>query len=409
VDPERLILLSPIEPAPSGNGLAMRAELFRRAAPHGLDVLTVVIPVAGRVNPEAAGPQDATIVPTNPVVARAGVTRMIGERVWRERLDLVTPLPAPARAASPGLGDAVVQACRGERPVAVHVMRSYLAPLGIAVAERLEAAWVTLDLDEDDAALAAALDNPASAADYDRLLAVFGALFDGICAASVPEAEAISNRHRITVEYVPNAVDPPTPRERTSRSGGAEQVSLLFVGNLTYVPNADAARVLVEEILPCVQRRLGRPVRVTLVGSYRPWLGRLERPGVELAGFASDLSPVYEAADVVVVPLAAGAGTRIKLLEAFAHRVPVVCSGVAAEGLEVTHARHLLLADSPDETAAAIETILVEPALAARLTEEAERLVTARYSTDVVIPEIREFFARAAVRARGRPQLSGAR
>lgn len=44
----RFVLLAPIEPAPGGNGLAMRAELFRRAAPAGLDVRTVVVPVAGR-------------------------------------------------------------------------------------------------------------------------------------------------------------------------------------------------------------------------------------------------------------------------------------------------------------------------------------------------------------------------
>ncbi len=400
---ERLILLAPIEPARSGNGLAMRTELFRRAAPPGLDVLTVVVPVAGRL-PEARPSSRVTVVPADPTGARTGVAGLVGQPAWRERLARASPLPPLARAASPGLAEAVLGACRGSGGVALHVMRSYLAPLGVAVAERLEPAWATLDLDDDDAAVAASLGDPEAAAAYDRLLAVFGTHFDGLSAASVTEAEAMATRHGLAVEHVPNAVDLPDPTER--RPAHREFVSLLFVGNLTYAPNAAAARVLVEAIRPRVERRLSRRVRVTLVGRQHPDLKRLTGPDVELAGFVSELGPLYGAADVVVVPLRHGGGTRIKVLEAFAYGVPVVASRAAAAGLEVRAGRHLRLAEGPEEAAAEIEAVLTDPALAARLVEEAQRLVRDRYCTRVVIPEIRDFFARAANRARGRGQVS---
>lgn len=403
---EQLILLAPIEPAPGGNGLAMRTELFRTAAARGHDVTTVVVPVATVVDPDAGPAPGVVIVSPEPALARAGVARLLGDPAWRERLGRAQPLPALARAASPGLADAVVASCREARGTSVHVMRAYLAPLGIAVAERLEAARVTLDLDEDDAEFARSLGDPLSAAGYDRVLAGFGPLFDGLCAASAVEARAISSRSGLAVEYVPNAVEYPPSRKSALSPSPRDHVHLLFVGNLTYPPNIEAARILVLEILPRVERRLGRPVRVTVAGRHHRGLRALARSGVELAGFVPDLGASYDTADVVVVPLAAGAGTRIKLLEAFAHRVPVVCSSTAAAGLEVTDGHQLVLADTPDEAAAAIETIIETPALAEELVAEAERLVRARYSLGVVVPAVEGFLARAAARAGANDQLS---
>jgi glycosyltransferase involved in cell wall biosynthesis len=172
-------------------------------------------------------------------------------------------------------------------------------------------------------------------------------------------------------------------------------VSLLFIANLTYAPNVEAASLLVEAILPRIQTRLARRVRVTLVGHHHDELSRLARPHVELAGFVADLQPFYEAADVVVVPHAVGGGTRIKLLEAFAHRVPVVASPVAAAGLAVSDGCHLLLAEDPDQAAASIEALVTRPAVAQALVEEAWTLVRGRYCTDAVVPGLRRFLAHA--------------
>jgi glycosyltransferase involved in cell wall biosynthesis len=402
--PRRLIVLAPIAPARTGNGLAMRTELFRASGPPGVDVLTAVVPVAGRS--PAAPPESSDVVDLalDPALARTGVRSLLGDVAWRERLSRVGTLPRLARAGSPGLADSVAGVCPDDRPVALHVMRSYLAPLGVAVAERLRPGWITLDLDDDDAVLAASLGDRGEAAAYDRMLAVFAPLFDGLSAASAAEAQAMGERHGVTVEHLPNAIEMPAQPSRGTQPD-RRRVRLLFVGNLTYPPNAEAARVLAEEILPRVQRRLGVGVRVTLVGARHPDLERLADPSVELTGFVPELGARYADATAVVVPLAAGGGTRLKLLEAFAHGVPVVASPVAAAGLEVSDGRHLLLAEDPDGAAAAIEAIVADPALAPRLTADARALVRDRYSTGVVIPQIREFFARAAMRAAGRAQL----
>lgn len=374
-----LVVLAPIAPAPTGNGLAMRTDLFRRAASPEFDVQTVVVPVAGRLPADVPASPHVTIGPN--AETKAGAMRLVADPVWRDRLARAGSFPA--RVASPLSAEAVAAVIHP--PVhAIHVMRSYLAPLGLALAERLGVAWATLDLDEDDAALAPA----AEAAAYGRLLSTFAPLFDGFSAASAAEAEAIGRRHGLEVVHLPNAVDVPARTARPARPSG----SLLFVGNLTYAPNVEAARTLVHDVLPALQS----PARVALVGPHDGRVGELAGARVDVTGFVPDLEDVYAAADVVVVPLRTGAGTRLKLLEAFAHRVPVVATPVAAAGLECEAGRHLLVAEDAAGLAAAVERLLAGETVAQRLVDAAYDLVRLRYSTDVVLPAIRDFFARAA-------------
>jgi glycosyltransferase involved in cell wall biosynthesis len=385
----RLILLTPIQPAPSGNGLAMRAELFRLAAAHDLVVETVVVPVAG--GGSRAG---AITVEPDPDLARAGLRSLLGEPAWRERLAAARALPHAARVASPGLVDIVVQRLGARGFDALHVTRAYLAPLGVALAERLRLKVRTLDLDDDDAtAFASVHHDRAEAAAYQRLVGVFGGLYDGLCAASAHDAASIGARHRLSVEHVPNAVAIPTVPRRQP----AAELRLLFVGNLTYPPNVEAVELLVREMLPSLQRRLGeRQVCVTLVGRASAEVERLASRAVRVCGFVEDLAPLYAQADAVVAPLRTGAGTRIKLLEAFAHNVPVVATRAAADGLAVLDGRHLLVCADPTGLAAAVADLAADPALGAQLAEQAGGLVRERYSHAAVIPQVRAFLSRAA-------------
>jgi glycosyltransferase involved in cell wall biosynthesis len=385
----RLILLTPIQPAPSGNGLAMRAELFRLAAAHDLAVETVVVPVAGG----GAGAGAITVEP-DPALARAGLHSLLAEPAWRERLASAQALPHAARVASPGLVEMVAQRLGARSFDALHVTRTYLAPLGVALAERLQLEVRTLDLDDDDAAAFASVHHDrAEAAAYERLLGVFGGLYDGLCAASADDAASIGARHHLSVEHVPNAVVIPTVTPRQP----AAELRLLFVGNLTYRPNVEAVELLVREMLPRLQSRLGeRPVCVTLVGRASTEVESLASAAVRVRGFVEDLGPLYAQADAVVAPLRTGAGTRIKLLEAFAHNVPVVATRAAAEGLAVLDGRHLLVCADPTGLAAAVADLAADPALGAHLAEQAGRLVRERYSHAAVIPRVRAFLSRAA-------------
>ncbi|HET7097880.1 MAG TPA: glycosyltransferase family 4 protein, partial [Casimicrobiaceae bacterium] len=117
-------------------------------------------------------------------------------------------------------------------------------------------------------------------------------------------------------------------------------------------------------------------------------------PGVELVADPVGLAACYAWADLAVVPLTAGGGTRIKLIEAFANGVPVVATSIGVEGIAAMHGVHLLIADAPAAFADACAKVLADSVLAARLAEEARTLVEARYAHAHGVHAVRNAFDR---------------
>ncbi len=177
---------------------------------------------------------------------------------------------------------------------------------------------------------------------------------------------------------VPNAyLAPDTP---AGRAVVGEEPTVLFAGFHLYAPNVDGAQWLVNEVLPHLCRVVPA-VRLRLVGESVPAVDRLhDPPTVTVVGRVPEIEPELRRADVVAVPIRFGSGTRIKILEAFAHRIPVVATTLGAEGLRAEHERHLLLADTPTDFAAACARLLRDQPLRARLVDEAERLFWAHHS-----------------------------
>ena len=161
---------------------------------------------------------------------------------------------------------------------------------------------------------------------------------------------------------------------------------MLFVGTLDYFPNADAAAFLCKEIVPRLRASLDRPLRVRVVGAQPTRALRTLARGadVEIAGFVTDVTDAYRDADVVVVPLRVGGGTRIKVLEAFAHGRPVVTTTAGVDGIDARDGEHLVVADDPDAFAGACARLLRDRELAAALTGRARRFVGERHSIDAV-------------------------
>ena len=79
-----------------------------------------------------------------------------------------------------------------------------------------------------------------------------------------------------------------------------------------------------------------------------------------------------------------GSGTRVKILEAWANRIPVVSTTVGAEGLDAVDGTHLLLADNPADFANAVERLLSDGNLRADIIDEGERRFEGRHSSHVL-------------------------
>jgi glycosyltransferase involved in cell wall biosynthesis len=180
------------------------------------------------------------------------------------------------------------------------------------------------------------------------------------------------------VFVVPNAVEVNGEAAADGHGGGLP--TLLFIGRLSYPPNADAAVFFCERIFPKI--RAARPqARALIVGKHpRRRVQALSRlAGVEVVADVPDIEPFYRRAAVAVTPLLSGAGTRVKILEAMALRTPVVSTSVGCEGLDVVDGTHLLIADEPGEFAEHCLELLADASRRAALADNAYRLVKERY------------------------------
>lgn len=174
----------------------------------------------------------------------------------------------------------------------------------------------------------------------------------------------------------------------------AHRPTLLFQGSFTWPPNADAAAWLVGEVLPRLHTRVP-DARVVLAGRPAPEVTALAGPCVEVAGTVPSMAPYLRAADLVVVPLRVGSGTRIKILEAFAHGVPVVSTTIGAEGLDVVAGRHLALADDAEELARACAVLLTDRSRREALAAAGGRLHAERHLPEHAAARVREAARRA--------------
>jgi len=194
------------------------------------------------------------------------------------------------------------------------------------------------------------------------------------------------------VWIVPNGIEMPT--EPAWRPSEAEDPSFVFVGAMSTEANADAVQFFARQIFPRIRRTLPR-ARTLIVGS-RPTpevLALHDGHSVVVTGTVPAVEPFLQHATMSVVPIRFGGGTRIKILEALAHGVPVVSTRIGAEGLEVEDGRHLLLADSPDDFADACISLSRDGARRAALSREGIKLARERYDWQVIEQQIQQVVA----------------
>jgi polysaccharide biosynthesis protein PslH len=161
-----------------------------------------------------------------------------------------------------------------------------------------------------------------------------------------------------------------------------------FLGSLDYRPNQDAAIWIAEELAPKVR------CEMHVAGSNAPqWLrARLAKSAVVFDGEVPDAKEFIRSMDVMLAPVFAGGGMRIKILEAMALGKPVVATTIGAAGIGVRHGEDILLADDPEAFAAAVTELLRDPAKALAIGDAGRRLVASRFSTEALARGLLTFY-----------------
>jgi polysaccharide biosynthesis protein PslH len=391
----RLLYLSPVIPAVTGNGLAMRAAMVLRCLAEQYDVYLLVVPLYL--------PYDARVPGAISDLCRCAVVAPLApiEREPSSRpRRLIQRFGLASRRSSPW-SRSVEEVGRTFRDVAfdvVHVFRLAMLPFARPYLwTRRHRPRRHLDLDDLESRtrrqLAAlyrlnGVDMMARVedAEADRSRAIEEQVlrgFDRVYVCSEVDRARLEGRSSAHVCLLPNALPVPEPLPGGRGDG---PFSFLFVGTLGYYPNEDAVRFFCGEVVPLIRRGSPRAFSVTIVGSGvadapRPISGV---PEARLVGIVPDVAPWYRDADAVVVPIRAGGGTRIKVLEAFSYRRAVVSTAIGIEGIDARDGEHVLVGDTPAAFAERCLRLMDDPALAERLTAHAYALFREAYTTEVV-------------------------
>jgi len=221
-----------------------------------------------------------------------------------------------------------------------------------------------------------------------------------VCLA-VDRVVAVSERDRdellrlapgADIQVVPNGIDAqhylsysPSDDERAAFHPGGP--NLVFTGKMDYRPNVDAMLWFCAEILPRVRAEMP-DARLTIVGQ-RPSPAVLalgEQDGITVTGFVPDVRPYVAAADVYVVPMRMGSGTRLKVLEAMVLGKALVSTTLGCEGYGLKPDEEIAVADDAEEFAERVVTLLRDPARRTGLGARAREFAVQRYDWSRIVP-----------------------
>jgi glycosyltransferase involved in cell wall biosynthesis len=205
-----------------------------------------------------------------------------------------------------------------------------------------------------------------------------------IVAVSAIDADEMRKLFDVTrVSEIPTGVNMEyfTPTEAAKAT-----TDLVFIGSMDWLPNVDGMLYFVREILPIIRRT--RPeTTLAIVGRTPPpeivELGKQD-PQIQVTGTVPDIRPHVWGAKLSVVPLRIGGGTRLKIYESMAARVPVVSTTIGAEGLEINPPGDIRIADTPEAFAAECLELLSDDKTRRNIADAGWNLVSTRFSWDSV-------------------------
>jgi glycosyltransferase involved in cell wall biosynthesis len=193
----------------------------------------------------------------------------------------------------------------------------------------------------------------------------------------------------VVVETLPNIFEIPP----SAPPGIEKRQGLLFLGGFQHLPNVDGVRWFVMEIWPLLRaKHPDLTFRIVGANPTEEVLALSEAPGVDVVGYVQDLTPVFDDARVFVAPLRFGAGMKGKVGQSMIHGLPVVTTGIGAEGMGAEDGVHLLVADTPSMFAESILMLLQDDAVWTRLCHHGRHLIESTLSEAAMARRVAELF-----------------
>ena len=209
--------------------------------------------------------------------------------------------------------------------------------------------------------------------------------------SDVDKALLSSANANLRIQSIPNGVDT-VEFEVLEENDSKLMYHILFVGNMDYRPNIEAVNFFVKQVMPLLDKDMPNYVFWIVGINPRDEVMALRNEKIHVTGRVPDVHPYYENAQVVVVPLFAGGGTRLKILEALSLGRPVVSTTIGAEGLDLIPGEHILIADTPQDFHEAIEALVKDPAFRENLVLRGRDCVVSLYDWDAIADTLEKLY-----------------
>jgi glycosyltransferase involved in cell wall biosynthesis len=206
--------------------------------------------------------------------------------------------------------------------------------------------------------------------------------FDHVVWVTAEDRQAVAalpqptNKGQARSTVIPICVNPTEARPVTQ---AANRRRITFLGGLHWPPNAQGIIWFAKYVFPQVREQIPHAL-LTIIGKNPP--AGLEGEGVEVTGYVDDPTPYLTETAAFIVPLHAGGGMRVKILDAWSWGLPIVSTTIGAEGIE-TEAENILIADTAEAFAQAVVHIFKNPTLAQQLSQNGRQTVLDKYDWQV--------------------------
>lgn len=204
------------------------------------------------------------------------------------------------------------------------------------------------------------------------------------------------------IEVIPNGVDtevfkplPDTTYVR-NRYDLKNSFTIVFVGNMEYLPNQEAVQIITSKIAPRVSEKI-KNVRFLIVGRGSDKLKSPFQHNLLFLGVVDNIAEILATSNVAIAPLRHGSGTRLKILEYFACGLPVVSTSIGVEGLDVKRWENSIIEDDAEKFADAIICLLENKDQADKLGQDARKLVVDKYDWRIIGKKLEDVYRKVVI------------
>ena len=208
--------------------------------------------------------------------------------------------------------------------------------------------------------------------------------FDHHCIISENDRSFIFHEKKESIKIITNGIDYDFFKPKKIE----KKYDLVFIGNLSYAPNVDAALFIANELLPRLIKTNSQ-IKILINGANPTnQLLKLKNTNLDILGWTNDIRESYLSAKIFIAPMRIGTGLQNKLLEAMALNIPCITSELANQALKAKDGHQILIGNNPDQYIEHISNLLIDEQLRLNIGDEGRKYIRESFNWETTSKEL---------------------